>query len=55
MHDNMGFKIRCDFRNEKMENHVLVRTRHLNHKGNLFGGQMLLWVDECGNKVHVNK
>ncbi|MFH1516079.1 MAG: acyl-CoA thioesterase, partial [bacterium] len=30
-----------------MENHQLVRTEHLNHKGNLFGGQMLLWVDEC--------
>ena len=30
-----------------MENHVLVRTEHLNHKGNLFGGQLLLWVDEC--------
>jgi acyl-CoA hydrolase len=30
-----------------MENHVVVRTAHLNHKGSLFGGQMLLWVDEC--------
>ena len=29
-----------------MENHVIVRTEHLNHRGSLFGGQMLLWVDE---------
>lgn len=29
-----------------METHVLVRTEHLNHFGSLFGGQMLLWVDE---------
>jgi len=30
-----------------MENHVVVRTGHLNHKGSLFGGQLLLWVDEA--------
>ncbi len=36
-----------------MENHVLVRTEHLNHKGNLFGGQLLLWVDECAYMAAV--
>jgi len=30
-----------------MQNHYVVRTEHLNHKGNLFGGQLLQWVDEC--------
>jgi acyl-CoA hydrolase len=30
-----------------MENHNVVRTEHLNHKGSLFGGQLLRWVDEC--------
>lgn len=30
-----------------MENYNLVRPEHLNHKGYLFGGQMLSWVDEC--------
>ncbi len=29
-----------------MDSHVLVRPEHLNHHGNLFGGQLLLWVDE---------
>ena len=29
-----------------MENHVIVRTAHMNHQGNLFGGQLLVWVDE---------
>lgn len=29
-----------------MENHVIVRTEHMNHQGNLFGGQLLVWVDE---------
>jgi acyl-CoA hydrolase len=29
-----------------MENHVIVRTEHMNHQGSLFGGQMLVWVDE---------
>lgn len=36
-----------------MENHVLVRTEHMNHKGNLFGGQLLLWVDECAYMAAV--
>jgi len=30
-----------------MQNHTVVRTEHLNHKGSLFGGQLLRWVDEC--------
>ncbi|HEQ72615.1 MAG TPA: acyl-CoA thioesterase [Spirochaetia bacterium] len=30
-----------------METFVLVRPEHLNHYGNLFGGQLLKWVDEC--------
>lgn len=29
-----------------MQFHTLVRPEHLNHNGNLFGGYMLLWVDE---------
>mgnify|MGYP001547121243 CR=1 FL=1 len=29
-----------------MESFALVRPEHLNHFGYLFGGQMLLWVDE---------
>lgn len=29
-----------------METFTLVRTGHLNHQGNLFGGQLLKWVDE---------
>ena len=29
-----------------METFTLVRPEHLNHKGYLFGGQMLRWVDE---------
>lgn len=29
-----------------MDNFVIVRPEHLNHHGYLFGGQMLLWVDE---------
>lgn len=29
-----------------METFTLVRTEHLNHHGNLFGGQLLKWVDE---------
>jgi len=29
-----------------MENYTLVRPEHLNHHGFLFGGQLLLWVDE---------
>lgn len=29
-----------------MDNHQLVRAEHLNHHGTLFGGQLLLWVDE---------
>lgn len=29
-----------------MQFHTLVRSEHLNHNGNLFGGYMLLWVDE---------
>lgn len=31
---------------EQMDNFVIVRPEHLNHHGVLFGGQMLLWVDE---------
>ena len=29
-----------------MDNYNLVRPEHLNHHGSLFGGQLLLWVDE---------
>lgn len=29
-----------------MDTFTLVRTGHLNHQGNLFGGQLLKWVDE---------
>lgn|SRR5574344_1098364 len=29
-----------------METYVSVRTEHLNSHGTLFGGQLLLWVDE---------
>lgn len=29
-----------------MNTYTLVRQEHLNHHGNLFGGQLLLWVDE---------
>jgi acyl-CoA hydrolase len=29
-----------------VENFTLVRPEHLNHHGVLFGGQLLLWVDE---------
>ncbi len=29
-----------------MENFTIVRPEHLNHHGVLFGGQLLLWVDE---------
>jgi acyl-CoA hydrolase len=29
-----------------MDNFVIVRPEHLNHHGILFGGQMLLWIDE---------
>lgn len=29
-----------------METYAVVRTEHLNHNGTLFGGQLLLWVDE---------
>ncbi|MBN2451819.1 MAG: acyl-CoA thioesterase [Lentisphaeria bacterium] len=29
-----------------MEMFTLVRPEHLNHYGNLFGGQLLKWVDE---------
>ena len=29
-----------------MENFTLVRPEHLNHHGYLFGGVMLMWVDE---------
>ena len=29
-----------------MENHKLVLPEHLNHYGFLFGGYMLMWVDE---------
>ena len=30
-----------------MENHKLVLPEHLNQYGYLFGGYLLLWVDEC--------
>ena len=26
--------------------HYIIRPEHLNHGGNLFGGQMLSWADE---------
>ncbi|MDF1812963.1 MAG: acyl-CoA thioesterase [Verrucomicrobiales bacterium] len=29
-----------------MENHRLIRPEHLNHYGFLFGGYLLMWVDE---------
>jgi acyl-CoA hydrolase len=29
-----------------MNTYTIVRMEHLNHHGNLFGGQMLKWVDE---------
>jgi len=29
-----------------LENFTMVRPEHLNHHGYLFGGQLLLWVDE---------
>lgn len=29
-----------------MENHKLVLREHLNHYGSLFGGYLLMWVDE---------
>jgi len=29
-----------------MDTFQIVRTEHLNHHGQLFGGYMLLWVDE---------
>jgi acyl-CoA hydrolase len=29
-----------------MDNFTLVRSEHLNHHGNLFGGALLRWVDE---------
>ncbi len=29
-----------------MDNYNFVRPEHLNHHGSLFGGQLLLWVDE---------
>jgi len=29
-----------------MDTYAAVRTEHLNHHGTLFGGQLLLWVDE---------
>jgi len=29
-----------------MENYIHVRPEHLNHHGYLFGGVMLMWVDE---------
>lgn len=33
-------------RESQMNNFTIVRTEHLNHHGNLFGGAMLGWVDE---------
>lgn len=30
-----------------MENYRLVRPEHLNHYGFLFGGYLLMWVDEA--------
>jgi acyl-CoA hydrolase len=29
-----------------MDTYAAVRIEHLNHHGTLFGGQLLLWVDE---------
>lgn len=29
-----------------MENYTMVRPEHLNPQGYLFGGQLLLWIDE---------
>ena len=29
-----------------MNNYIIVRPEHLNQNGHLFGGQMLLWIDE---------
>jgi acyl-CoA hydrolase len=29
-----------------MQTYTMVRPEHLNHHGHLFGGQLLLWVDE---------
>jgi acyl-CoA hydrolase len=29
-----------------MDSYIIVRTEHLNQHGFLFGGQMLLWIDE---------
>ena len=29
-----------------MDTYAIVRPEHLNHQGALFGGQLLLWVDE---------
>ena len=29
-----------------MDTFTIVRPEHLNHRGSLFGGQLLLWVDE---------
>ncbi len=29
-----------------MDTYTIVRPEHLNHQGALFGGQLLLWVDE---------
>lgn len=29
-----------------MDNYLYVRQEHLNTSGNLFGGHMLLWIDE---------
>ena len=30
-----------------MENYRLIRPEHLNHYGYLFGGYLLMWVDEA--------
>ena len=38
-----------------MENYNLVRQEHLNHNGYLFGGQMLMWIDEAKNKKTLEK
>ena len=29
-----------------MDNYIIVRPEHLNQHGHLFGGQLLLWIDE---------
>ena len=29
-----------------MDTFTIVRPEHLNHRGSLFGGQLLMWVDE---------